>query len=195
MKLHVIGLKQAGGEISRRFLESSLKFIVQRLPPLKAAKREKALSAGSLPAEALPGAVRLGRSFPPPQQSGPAKRGKERSLTVVFLSGKAMTDLNFRFRGKNRLTDVLSFAPVEEGDFGEIALYCDPERAKRLKLTVREEIFYLLLHGILHLSGFRHDKEPDASKMFALQDSVFEQWLSSANSSSRRLSRRPSRRA
>ena len=203
MKLHVIG--RAGGGVSRRFLEESLAFIAERLPPLKPppcyapgskeADRRRPLSGRSVrrknPSSFPPppmgikkrseksGGVLSKRLFSPPlvKKSRPFRQ-PELSLTVAFLSEKAARDLNFRFRGKNKPTDVLSFAPLEEDSFGEIALYCDPKRAARLKLTVKEEIFYLFLHGILHLSGFRHDKEPEASCMFALQDQIFEQWLS-----------------
>ena len=205
MKLHIIG--RAGGGVSRRFLKESLTFIEERLPALKAPSvfAPGLPEAGPPPPLSLSG--RSGRRSNPSSFPGPPTGIKERSaksedvlnkrlfplsaaekgrpatelsLTVAFLSEKAMRDLNFRFRGQNKPTDVLSFAPLEEGGFGEIALYCDPKRAARLKLTVKQEIFYLLLHGVLHLSGFRHDREPEASCMFALQDRIFEQWLSVA---------------
>lgn len=101
---------------------------------------------------------------------------RKKSLTVVFLSKKSIQELNFKFRNKNKPTDILSFAPTEKESLGELALYSDPKRAARLQLTVKEEAFYLLLHGVLHLLGFSHKKEPEASQMYAVHDHIFQQW-------------------
>ena len=100
-------------------------------------------------------------------------------LTIAFLSEKSMKGLNRTFRDTDRVTDVLSFSPVEEGGLGELAL-CIPkmrEQARREGLTLEEEAFYLILHGILHLLGYEHEKGgKKAREMFTLQDSIFEEW-------------------
>jgi probable rRNA maturation factor len=83
--------------------------------------------------------------------------------------------LNARFRAKDRATDVLSF-PVGSGanDFaGDIAISLDiaADNARRLGHSVSEEIRILILHGILHLAGYDHEKDQGemARKEFLLR--------------------------
>ena len=103
------------------------------------------------------------------------------SLVIACVSEDSMKKLNHQFRGKNQVTDVLSFAPVEEGGLGELAL-CIPQikiQASSHGLTVEEEAFYLILHGILHLLGYDHEQGgQQAKEMYALQDTIFEEWRS-----------------
>lgn len=106
------------------------------------------------------------------------------SLTIVFLGRAQSRKLNRDFRGKDRPTDVLSFEPFgtrkgskKSQDLGELAV-CLPLvklQAKEHGLSFNEELGYLILHGILHLLGYEHEKGGAAAKrMFRLQDSLFE---------------------
>ena len=98
-------------------------------------------------------------------------------LTVAFLSEESIKELNFRFLGKNKPTDVLSFSPTEENSLGELAIYCDSKRAAHQDLTVEEEVFYLLAHGILHLLGYNHENGgKEAKRMYGIQDDIFQKW-------------------
>lgn len=100
-------------------------------------------------------------------------------LVIACVSGDAIKKLNQQFRGKNKVTDVLSFAPTEEESLGELAL-CMPQveiQAQEHGLTIEEETFYLILHGVLHLLGYNHEKGgKQAREMYAIQDEVFEKW-------------------
>ena len=100
-----------------------------------------------------------------------------RELTLAFVTKSEIKRLNKMFRGKDKPTDVLSFEPLDEGALGELAI--SPEviskQAREHGLLVREELGYMVLHGILHLLGYDHDKSKrDAKKMFTLQDEIFE---------------------
>ena len=106
-------------------------------------------------------------------------RGKE--LVVAFLDPGPARKLNKQFRQKDYATDVLSFGA--EGDpaaLGELVI-CPQvivRQAKEHGLSVREELAYMVLHGVLHLLGFDHEtSERDAKKMFKLQDGLFEKLL------------------
>lgn len=105
---------------------------------------------------------------------GAEVRGKD--VVVVFADPKEIRALNRRFRGKNRPTDILSFAPVEDGQLGELVV-CPQvirEQAKDTGLGVRGELGYMIVHGCLHLLGYEHEDDPKAAKvMFALQDRLF----------------------
>ncbi|MEE6250558.1 MAG: rRNA maturation RNase YbeY [Bdellovibrionota bacterium] len=98
-------------------------------------------------------------------------------LVAVFVDEEKIRELNLNFRSKDKATDVLSFAPVEESSLGELVFCIEVirENAKEHKLSFEQELAYMYLHGVLHLLGFEHEtNEEDAKEMFDLQDSIFE---------------------
>lgn len=105
-----------------------------------------------------------------------AKADRLSRVRIVFVDESAGRKMNTRFRGKKRATDVLSFAAIEPGFLGELVL-CRPVLKRQCKshgLSFREETGYLVLHGLLHLLGFEHEKGgPAARRMFRLQDEIF----------------------
>lgn len=98
-------------------------------------------------------------------------------LTVVFLDTKAMKKINHQFRQKNKPTDILSFASDDKGSLGELLL-CMPvlkRQAREHGLSVRAEMCYMLIHGILHLLGYDHELSAREERlMFSIQDRCFE---------------------
>lgn len=84
------------------------------------------------------------------------------SVTVAFISDKRIRGLNRQFRGVDKPTDVLSFPnDADDGDLGDIAISIETaaKQAKQNGLTVDGEIAQLLLHGLLHLSGYDHETD------------------------------------
>ena len=106
-----------------------------------------------------------------------AKIKRMQTLYLVFLPLSEARKLNKRFRGKNHATDILSFAAVEPGSFGELVV-CPQvitKQAKEHGLTYQFELGYMLTHGVLHLLGYEHENGGvKERKMFALQDDVFD---------------------
>lgn len=103
-------------------------------------------------------------------------------LNLVFVKSVDMKKLNRTFRSKNKPTDVLSFAPAEKFsprqiELGEIVL-CTSYIKKMKQGSVRERTAYAILHGILHLLGFEHEKDlQSAKKMYNIQDQIFEKYF------------------
>ena len=93
------------------------------------------------------------------------------SATIAFVSDKAIRQLNRQFRGIDRPTDVLSFPADDEDEvnLGDIAISVDTAvaQAKQNGLTFDEEVAQLILHGLLHLSGYDH--ETDNGEMTRLE--------------------------
>ncbi|MCP3922256.1 MAG: rRNA maturation RNase YbeY [Desulfobacterales bacterium] len=96
-------------------------------------------------------------------------------LSVVFVDNDEITDINFSFRGKNKPTNVLSF-PMHEGEFGDlnpellgdvvISLETAQDEANKAHIKFEERLSQLLIHGILHLLGYDHERsEEDANIM------------------------------
>ena len=84
----------------------------------------------------------------------------EAHATVAFVSDATIRELNRRFRGLDKATDVLSF-PSDDDDLGDIAISVDRAevQAKENGMTFDEEVAQLLLHGLLHLSGYNHETD------------------------------------
>jgi probable rRNA maturation factor len=84
----------------------------------------------------------------------------EYSATIAFVSDKKIRELNRQFRGIDKATDVLSF-PSDGPDLGDIAVSVDTAaaQAKENGLKLDEEIAQLILHGLLHLSGYDHETD------------------------------------
>ena len=96
-----------------------------------------------------------------------ALESPEAELSISLVSDKKITELNQQYRNRPRPTDVLSFS-MREGAFSDINpqllgdVVISVETAKRQAeskgLSLEEEICVLLIHGILHLFGYDHEK-------------------------------------
>lgn len=88
--------------------------------------------------------------------------GKKNELEVYLISGKRMRALNKKFRGKDKSTNVLSFQKPKnfpDTKLGEV--YLDPLYIRRRK----ENLDLMLVHGVLHILGYDHEKRNDRIKM------------------------------
>jgi probable rRNA maturation factor len=85
------------------------------------------------------------------------------SATIAFVSDKRIRELNRQFRGIDGATDVLSFPTggPDESNLGDIAISVDTAaaQAKENGLSFDDEIAQLILHGLLHLSGYDHETD------------------------------------
>ena len=97
-----------------------------------------------------------------------ARTGGE--VGILIAGDRRLRELNRRFRGKSKPTDVLSFSrngSAEAG--GDIAISADyARRSARLHgHSQGDELKILILHGMLHLAG--HDHESDQGEMARLE--------------------------
>jgi probable rRNA maturation factor len=85
----------------------------------------------------------------------------EHSATIAFVSDKRIRELNRQFRGIDEATDVLSFPAEEESNLGDVAVSVETAatQARENGLTLDQEIAQLILHGLLHLSGYDHETD------------------------------------
>ncbi len=89
------------------------------------------------------------------------------TVNVLVTSSSELKSLNRRFRGADKATDVLSFpasrvaAGLAKRVAGDVAISADiaKENAMRLGHSVGDEVKILVLHGILHLAGFDHERD------------------------------------
>jgi probable rRNA maturation factor len=103
--------------------------------------------------------------------AGEAALDRPGEVAVLLTGDETLRDLNNRFRGKDRPTNVLSFpAPANpEGHLGDIALaygVCATEAEAQGK-TLAAHLQHLVAHGVLHLVGFDHETDAEAEVMEA----------------------------
>jgi probable rRNA maturation factor len=90
----------------------------------------------------------------------------DKEISIYLTDDENIKQLNKKYLGRNKATNVLSFS-MKEGEYGNInpeimgdiiiSVETAQKDAVKGKLTVRQEIDFLLIHGILHLSGYNHE--------------------------------------
>lgn len=101
--------------------------------------------------------------------AGRLARGRE--LSVLVVGPARSRSLNRRYRGKDHATNVLSFAP--EGDSSRALLLGDlvicpqvlAREARAQGKAERAHWMHLVIHGVLHLAGYDHQRPSDARRM------------------------------
>jgi probable rRNA maturation factor len=100
---------------------------------------------------------------------------KRKYISIAFVSEKEIRALNKAYRGKNSVTDILSF-PIDDDSslLGELIICYEQavRQAREMNHSVRSELGFLIVHGVLHLYGYDHERPSDAKKMFCLQEHI-----------------------
>jgi len=102
-------------------------------------------------------------------------------LSIALVGDREMRPLNAKYRRKNQTTDVLSFfvenQPLSGAKIlGDVVISVEQARrqAKERGKTLKSEMVTLLIHGILHLLGYDHEKSPrQAQLMFAYERKLY----------------------
>jgi probable rRNA maturation factor len=97
------------------------------------------------------------------------------SVSVLFTGDAEILEVNKQWRGKASATNVLSFpvstnAPVPDGEprpLGDIVLAYGviAREAEEQKKTIANHVAHLIVHGTLHLLGYDHEDDDEASLM------------------------------
>ncbi len=82
--------------------------------------------------------------------------GKKYELSLVFCGPRKSRELNFKFRGKNKPTNVLSFPLSQNSGEIFIAPAVVKKEASKFGKTFNAFIAQLLIHGLFHLKGMEH---------------------------------------
>ena len=109
-------------------------------------------------------------------------------VSVSFIDNEEIHKINKEYRKIDRPTDVISFAFLDNEDrskeyasvmpviLGDIYISLDKasEQAKEYGHSMKRELCFLFVHGLLHLLGYDHMKKEDEEIMFPLQDKILE---------------------
>lgn len=117
-------------------------------------------------------------------------------MSVTLMDNEHIHEINKKYRGVDKPTDVISFA-IEEDDpdevpiilpedeefdipknIGDIMVSMDKvkEQAEYLGHSEDRELGFLVVHGFLHLNGYDHMKEEDEKEMFGLQQEILDSY-------------------
>jgi len=93
-------------------------------------------------------------------------------VEVSFCTPEQIKDLNYKFRKKDSETNVLSFPAessigIQNACCGEVIICYEVlnNEAKESSKNITNHFKHLLIHSLLHLLGYEHDKENDAILM------------------------------
>ena len=114
--------------------------------------------------------ARLTRAAEVARRSARLKGG----FTILLANDKRLRTLNHDFRGKNKPTNVLSFPGNNDGHAGDIAIAygVTSREAKAAAKSFGDHATHLVVHGVLHLAGFDHERPKDALVMEPLEVKV-----------------------
>jgi len=115
-------------------------------------------------------------------------------MSLVFTDSETVQRLNRDYRGVDEPTDVLAFymLPQQEADsdfvsppddithLGEVIISYPKavEQAKEQGHSTEQELTLLIIHGILHLLGYDHEKPEEEAKMKAREKELLERAIS-----------------
>ena len=94
---------------------------------------------------------------------------RKHEFSVLLTNNKKMKILNFKFRKKNKPTDVLSFPSqyLEKNNIyiGDIAISFEIVNQRSINSNFFIELDKMWIHGYFHLIGYDHKKMTDFKKM------------------------------
>lgn len=108
------------------------------------------------------------------------------ALSLVLADDASVQALNHSYRGKNKPTNVLSFAALDSGaaphhlpagmplHLGDVILALETLKAEAREQgkSFKQHFTHLVVHGVLHLLGFDHERDQDARVMEELERNV-----------------------
>ena len=110
-------------------------------------------------------------------------------ISVSLIDDEKIHDINKQYRSIDKSTDVISFAFMDNEDvdlkkakgpivLGDIYISIDKVRSqsKEYGHSFKRELFFLALHGLLHLLGYDHMKKEDELVMFGKQEEVLKKY-------------------
>ena len=111
---------------------------------------------------------------------------KDSIMSIIIVDNKTIHEINKQYRNIDRETDVISFALEDDKSFnttevrmlGDIYISIDRVRsqAKEYGHSEKRELYFLAVHGLLHLLGYDHMKKEDEEVMFAKQEEVLNRY-------------------
>jgi probable rRNA maturation factor len=103
-----------------------------------------------------------------------ADKDERRGIAIALGDDALLQQLNLRYRGKDKPTNVLSFEAGAADRLGDVALSLQTLKAEAQEQgkTLKAHFQHLVVHGTLHLLAFDHEKPGAARKMEKLEREI-----------------------
>ena len=105
-------------------------------------------------------------------------------FNIIIIDNKKIQELNKEYRNKDESTDVISFALEDYEDItyefrllGDIYISLDKakEQSIKYKHSLKRELCFLTIHGLLHLLGYSHEDKENEKIMFDKQEEILDE--------------------
>jgi probable rRNA maturation factor len=124
-----------------------------------------------------------------------ALKSPESEISILLVDDRQIAAMNRKFLGREGPTNVLAF-PMQEGRFvglspnllGDVVISADTahQEARAAGLALEDRITQLLVHGILHLTGYDHEHDAaEARRMAAKSQALMAKILAAENADKR----------
>lgn len=103
------------------------------------------------------------------------EKQKPGELAIVFCSDNYLLETNRKYLNHNHLTDIITFQNTESQSVsGDLLISIDrvKENAEKLKLKFSDELHRVIIHGVLHLCGYK-DKSPAHKKQMTKKEDYY----------------------
>jgi rRNA maturation RNase YbeY len=104
------------------------------------------------------------------------------SLIINFVSAAKITLINSEFLNHNYSTDIVTFNYSDSLDMIDAELYISTddalENALRFRAEFDEEIIRLVIHGVLHVSGYDDKEKADRARMKRMENKLLNNYKS-----------------
>lgn len=94
-------------------------------------------------------------------------------INFIFCNDSYLHSINVSYLNHDTLTDIITFNNSEKEPYIDADIYISIERvaenATALKVPYEEELHRVIIHGILHLLGYK-DKTPEQKKVMRLKE-------------------------
>ena len=100
---------------------------------------------------------------------------KTGEISIIFCSDDYLLDINKKYLNHDYFTDIITFNYNENNTIiGDLFISIDrvKENAKELKVDFNNELFRVIIHGVLHLCGY-NDKTQDQQKEIRAKEDEF----------------------
>jgi rRNA maturation RNase YbeY len=103
------------------------------------------------------------------------REGKELdNLSIIFCSDNFLLDLNLTYLNHDTLTDILTFDLSQKRNLIQGEIYISIERirenAQLLGVTFKQELNRVMIHGVLHLCGYKDKSKRQKTEMTIKED-------------------------
>ncbi len=102
-----------------------------------------------------------------------SERKKPGEISIVFCSDDFLLDMNKKFLQHNYYTDIITFDYTVDGVIsGELYISIDrvKDNAEQHNESFDNELRRVIIHGVLHLCGYKDKTKEDQAKMRSKED-------------------------